>query len=79
MNARSVPLEVLTAARPQARGGAALRTHLQPLQPWLEADAITESSVNRAGEVWIARQGEPYMEPHAAPDLTAGVLLELAR
>lgn len=79
MNARSAPLEVLAAQRPQARGGAALRTHLEPLQPWLEADGVTEVSVNRASEIWIARQGEPYMEQHDSPDLSAGVLLELAR
>ena len=61
------------------RGSAALRTHLRPLQRWLDADAVTEISVNRAGEIWIARQGEPYMERHAAHELTGDMLLELAR
>ncbi len=64
---------------PLARGGAALRTHLRPLQRWLDAQAVTEISVNRAGEIWIARQGEAYMERHPAADLTEEMLLELAR
>ena len=63
----------------QARGGAALRTHLMPLQPWLEASGVTEISVNGAREIWIARQGQPYMERHAADALTHELLLELAR
>src|SRR5260221_11188573 len=95
MNARAQPLHVLDAApatreprkpgdpaemdSPQARGGAALRTHLKPLQPWLGAAGVTEISVNRAREIWIARQGQPYMERHALGELTQEVLLELAR
>lgn len=74
MNARTLP-ENLT----QERGGAALRTHLKPLQRWFEAQGVTEVSVNRPGEVWIARQGEPYMERHAAADLTDEILLALAQ
>lgn len=61
------------------RGSAALRTHLEPLRPWLAAPGVSEISVNRAGEIWIARQGQPYMERHAAQGLTHAVLLELAR
>src|SRR5258707_7499008 len=95
MNARAQPLHVLDAAPatreprklgdpaemdlPQARGGAALRTHLKPLQPWLDAPGVTEISVNRAREIWIARQGQQYMERHALDALTQEVLLELAR
>ena len=74
MNARTLP-ENLT----RERGGAALRTHLKPLQRWFEAQGATEVSVNRPGEVWIARQGEPYMERHAASDLTDEILLALAQ
>jgi len=74
MNARTLP-ENLTPER----GGAALRTHLRPLQRWFEAQGVTEVSVNRPGEVWIARQGEPYMERHAAADLTDEILLALAQ
>ena len=77
MNARTQP-EHLTAGRPEERGGAALRTHLRPLQRWFEAQGVTEVSVNRPGEVWIARQGEPYMERHPATDLTDELLLALA-
>src|SRR5258705_11897742 len=95
MNARAQRLHVLDAAPatreplmlgdpaatdlPQARGGAALRTHLKPLQPWLDAAGVTEISVNRAREIWIARQGQQYMERHALDGLTQEVLLELAR
>lgn len=61
------------------RGGAALRTHLVPLQQWLDEPGITEISVNRAGEIWIARQGEPYMARHGAEGLTQEVLMELAQ
>lgn len=61
------------------RGGAALRTHLAPLQPWLEQDGVTEISVNRAGEVWIAKQGEPTMTRHEATRLTDVVLRQLAQ
>ena len=50
----------------QARGGAALRTHLMPLQQWLDEPNVTEISVNRTREIWIAKQGEPYMERHDA-------------
>src|SRR4051812_18763008 len=56
-------------------GSAALRTHLEPLRPWLDAQGITEISVNRAHEIWIARQGHPHMECHSAPGLSRQVLL----
>ena len=77
MNARTLP-EDLTVEPSESRGGAALRTHLKPLQRWFEAQGVTEVSVNQPGEVWIARQGEPYMERHAAAELTDGLLLALA-
>lgn len=76
---RALEQETRERARTGVRGGAALRTHLEPLREWLEAPGITEISVNRAGEIWIARQGSAYMECHAAPGLTTEVLLELAR
>jgi type IV secretion system protein VirB11 len=79
VNARALPLHVVQAEPSPIRGGAALRTHLRPLQRWLESEAITEISVNGPAEIWIARQGEAYMERHAAADLTGDVLLELAR
>ena len=78
MNARALPLHLAEAGRPETRGGAALRTHLRPLQRWLEADAVSEISVNGPLEIWIARQGQAYMERHVAADLTEDVLLELA-
>src|SRR5205807_7952886 len=78
MNARALP-ELLSVERPEPRGSAALRTHLRPLEGWFEGQGVTEVSVNRPGEVWIARQGEPHMERHAATDLTHDILLALAQ
>mgnify|MGYP003693596483 CR=1 FL=1 len=95
MNARALPLHVLDTApahtshassttRPQRNcrnRAAALRCARTSsrLQPWLDAAGVTEISVNRAREIWIARQGEQYMERHAVEELTQEVLLELAR
>ena len=79
MSGAAASLHVVGHERSEARGGAALRTHLRPLQRWIEADAVTEISVNGPAEIWIARQGESYMERHVAEDLTDEVLLELAR
>src|SRR3954464_7575514 len=79
MNARTRAEHLAEPERHEARGTAALRTPLRPLQRWFEAQGVTEVSVNRPGEVWIARQGEPYMERHAAPDLTDSTLLALAQ
>jgi type IV secretion system protein VirB11 len=64
---------------PPRRGSAALRTHLRPLDEWLNVDGVTEISVNRPGEVWVARQAEAHMTRHFARGLTRDVLLELAR
>jgi len=94
VNARAQPLHVLDAGRPrasrvssatgrmdlpQARGGSRAAHAPQPLQPWLDAAGVTEISVNRAREIWIARQGQQYMERHAVEELTQEVFLELAR
>src|SRR4051812_30627642 len=79
MNARTRAEHLAEPERDEARGTAALRTHLRPLQRWFEAQGVTEVSVNRPGEVWIARQGEPYMERHLAADLTDEILLALAQ
>lgn len=76
----NAPLQPATQRDPiSLRGGAALRTHLLPLQKWLEQSDVTEISVNRAKEIWIARQGQPYMERHDTDNLTHEVLLELAQ
>lgn len=39
-----------------------LQRYLQPLQPWLQAPDVTEILVNRPGEVWIERLGQPRMQ-----------------
>ena len=86
MNAPAQPFELqqrvvlkACAGSEEQRGGAALRTHLRPLQQWLDVRDVTEISVNRPGEVWVAQQGRSDMRRHAARDLTTDVLLELAR
>lgn len=70
---------VREASNPPMRGGAALRTHLEPLRHWLEMPGVTEISVNRPRELWIAKQGSGEMERHCVDELTIEVLLELAR
>lgn len=85
MNAPVTSVEMerpVAACESKARGrngSAALRTHLKPLDEWLGVDGVTEISVNRPGEVWVAKQGEPHMKRHFARGLTRDVLLELAR
>ena len=51
------------------RSDVAVRTHLRPLEPFFAQDDVTEISINRPQEVWLARQGHPYMESHAVPEL----------
>ncbi len=85
MNAPTSGIELQSrapAAEPKPfthRGSAALRTHLKPLEEWLTLDGVTEISVNRPGEVWVASQGEAEMKRHFVRGLTREVLLELAR
>ena len=67
------------ASNAPLRGGAALRTHLEPLREWLDTPGVTEISVNRPRELWIAQQGKADMERHQVDALTTEVLLELAR
>lgn len=61
------------------RSDVAVRTHLRPLEPFFAQDDVTEISINRPREVWIARQGHAYMEPHAVPELDLGKLDMLAQ
>lgn len=55
-----------------------LQSYLEPFQPWLEADDITEILVNRPGEVWVERAGVPSMERHDVPKLDIELLTRLS-
>ena len=61
------------------RSDVAVRTHLRPLEPFFAQDDVTEISINRPQEVWLARQGHPYMESHAVPELDLNRLDTLAQ
>ena len=55
-----------------------LQSYLEPFQPWLEADNITEILVNRPGEVWVERAGVASMERHDVPKLDIELLTRLS-
>ena len=61
------------------RSDVAVRTNLRPLEKFFAQDDVTEISINRPQEVWIARQGHAYMEPHSVPELDLGKLDMLAQ
>jgi type IV secretion system protein VirB11 len=61
------------------RSDVAVRTHLRPLEPFFAQDDVTEISINRPQEVWIARQGHAYMERHAVLELDLNRLEMLAQ
>jgi len=60
------------------REGVYLRSFLQPLEPWLARDEITEIMINRPEEIWIERQGAPQMQRVDLPGLTSIALSRLA-
>jgi type IV secretion system protein VirB11 len=49
------------------------------LEPFFAQDDVTEISINRPQEVWIARQGHVYMERHAVAELDLNRLETLAQ
>lgn len=57
----------------------ALSAQMEPFMPFLGMDDVTEVSVNRPQEVWLARQGQPYMVPMEAPALTFRRLEQVAK
>ena len=60
-----------------AFAGVYLDAYLEPLQPWLEREDVTDILVNAPEEVWVETMGAG-MERHAAPQLNAVVLNRLA-
>ncbi len=63
---------------PQEFGSIYLKSYLEPLQPWLDADDVTEILVNRPGEIWVERTGVAAMERHDLPDLDNSLLTRLS-
>lgn len=57
----------------------AIRTLLRPFDCFLGDAAVTEISVNRPGEVWLAKQGQVYMSKVDLPDLQLSDLETLAK
>lgn len=61
-----------------APGAVYLHTYLAPLQRWLADPDVTELLVNRPGELWVERVGQPAMECHLVPALDEALLRRLA-
>jgi type IV secretion system protein VirB11 len=61
-----------------ATDGVYLRAYLRPFAPLLEQPDVTEVMVNRPGEVWIERAGQPAMVRIEAPDVDDILLGRLA-
>lgn len=55
-----------------------LRSYLEPFRAWLEQDDVSEILVNRPGEAWIERAGQPAMQRMEAPRIDDVLLQRLA-
>lgn len=55
-----------------------LHSYLGPLRPWLDDPRVTEILVNRSGEAWIERMGEPAMRRERVEGLDDLALQRLA-
>nr|WP_241092992.1 P-type DNA transfer ATPase VirB11 [Xanthomonas bonasiae] len=55
-----------------------LQRYLLPFQPWLDAADVTEILVNRPGEVWVERLGQPCMQRIDVPAIDDVLLERLA-
>lgn len=55
-----------------------LQTYLQPFQPWLTRDDVTEIMVNRPGEVWIEAAGQAEFERISVPHIDDAAIQRLA-
>ena len=59
--------------------GVFLKRFLEPIQPYLEQDGVSEVCVNRPGEAWVEEQGARGMVRKAVPEITERSLVQLAR
>lgn len=57
---------------------ASFRVKLVPILPFLDDPTVTEIAVNRPGTLWVARQGQRYMQEHEEPILDYPLLESLA-
>ncbi|WP_298196386.1 ATPase, T2SS/T4P/T4SS family [Novosphingobium sp.] len=55
-----------------------LAAYLEPFRPFLDHEEVTEILVNRPGEVWLERCGQPAMERRDVPAVTDRLLQRLA-
>jgi type IV secretion system protein VirB11 len=55
-----------------------LESCLAPLEEYLAGEDVTDIYINRPGEIWVERRGGA-IERYARPELTAPLLLRLAR
>ena len=68
----------MTAEPVELQAGIYLQTYLRPFAQWLELPDVTEILVNRPGEVWVERAGQPSMARIEAPGIDATHLKRLA-
>ena len=59
--------------------GVFLKRFLEPIQPYLEQDGVSEVCVNRPGEAWVEEQGARGMVRKEVPEITERSLVQLAR
>ena len=59
--------------------GVFLGKFLEPIQPWLDRDDVSEICVNRPGTVWVEQHGGLGMERHAVEAMDARCIANLAR
>jgi type IV secretion system protein VirB11 len=69
----------MTATVHSLAGGVFLSKYLEPLRHWLAQADVSELCINRPGELWIERSGQPAMEQHHDKHLDKDHLLTLAR
>lgn len=55
-----------------------LERALQPLADWLRSPDVVEILLNRPGEVWVERLGQPAMERHLIPSMDEAAIRFLA-
>lgn len=64
---------------PPPEAGVYLREYLDVFKTYLDDAQISEICVNKPGEVWIERMGQPAMMACEAPHITNEVLIRLGR
>lgn len=60
-------------------GAVFLTKFLEPIQPWLDRDDVSEVCVNEPGVVWVEQMGALGMERHDVPAMSEKSIIQLAR